>query len=315
MVNDKNVDIVYIGNVHSFRRETVEKCLMANKNVLVEKPFACSVADGEYLMGLAKERNLFIMEGMWTRFFPAVQKAREIAFGTDSDAGILGDVSQVLSDFNFYAPDHEEYPSSFVYQRQLGGGSALLVAPYPLAAATLFFKNPPDSAKVVGQMDEATGVDLQGAMVLNFPPTKATTEDKGAPKLPGSGVALLSFGMACESEETTTIIGTKGRMTIQTPGHCPTKLSVSIKGHGRGDVTGSTIYEYPLPEDTEEIQNSGGYYYPNSAGFCYEAAAVARCIAAGKKEVPQYTLKETILTLKLIEEIQKQLGVKPVGTD
>ena len=186
LVKDTNVEIIYIGNVHSFRRSTVEKCLLANKHVLVEKPFACSVADGEYLIGLAKERNLFIMEGMWTRFFPAVQKAREIAFGTHKeDAGTLGDISKVYSDFNFYAPDHEEYPSSFVYQRKLGGGSALLVAPYPLAAATLFFKNPPDNAKVVGQLDEATGVDLQGAMVLNFPPTKTVTDDKAAPKLPG----------------------------------------------------------------------------------------------------------------------------------
>jgi predicted dehydrogenase len=62
LVNDANVEIVYIGNVHAFRRSTVEMSLMANKHVLVEKPFACSVADGEYLIGLAKERNLFIME-------------------------------------------------------------------------------------------------------------------------------------------------------------------------------------------------------------------------------------------------------------
>jgi predicted dehydrogenase len=62
LVNDVNVEIVYIGNVHAFRRSTVEMALMANKHVLVEKPFACSVADGEYLIGLAKERNLFIME-------------------------------------------------------------------------------------------------------------------------------------------------------------------------------------------------------------------------------------------------------------
>jgi predicted dehydrogenase len=62
MLKDPSVEIVYAGNVHSFRRETGEKCLKANKHVLLEKPFACSVADGEYLMGLAKERNLFIME-------------------------------------------------------------------------------------------------------------------------------------------------------------------------------------------------------------------------------------------------------------
>jgi predicted dehydrogenase len=70
MLKDPRVDIVYVGNVHSLRRSTGEKCLLANKHVLLEKPFACTVADGEYLMNLAKERNLFIMEvrRKWTIF-------------------------------------------------------------------------------------------------------------------------------------------------------------------------------------------------------------------------------------------------------
>jgi dihydrodiol dehydrogenase / D-xylose 1-dehydrogenase (NADP) len=119
----------------------------------------------------------------------------------------------------------------------------------------------------------------------------------------------------CESAEETTIVGTKGRMTIETPCHCPTKLSVELKSHGRGQVGGVEVFDYPLPEDTDQIITAGGFNYPNSVGFVYEAAAVARCIAAGKKEAPQYTLEETLLTLKLIEEIRTQLGVKPVDMD
>jgi dihydrodiol dehydrogenase / D-xylose 1-dehydrogenase (NADP) len=121
--------------------------------------------------------------------------------------------------------------------------------------------------------------------------------------------------MTCESAEVTTIVGTKGRMTIESPGHCPTKLTVNLKAQGRGEVGQSTTFEYPLPKDTEEIAKAGGFNYPNSEGFCYEAAAVARCITAGKTEAPQYTLAETVVNLKLIEEIQQQLGVKPVDAD
>lgn len=184
MLTNPDIDIVYVGNVHSFRRETGEKCLLANKHVLLEKPFACSVADGEYLMGLAKERNLFIMEGMWTRFFPAVQHARNLISGTETEESVIGDISAVFTDFNFYAPDHDEYPTSFIYNRKLGGGASLLVAPYPIAAATMCFKNPPDSVKVVGQVDPGTGVDIQGSMVLSFPPTEKTRKTS-SPKLPG----------------------------------------------------------------------------------------------------------------------------------
>lgn len=62
ILTDDDVDIVYVGNVHSFRREVGEKVLMANKHCLLEKPFACNAKDAEYLIGLAKERNLFLME-------------------------------------------------------------------------------------------------------------------------------------------------------------------------------------------------------------------------------------------------------------
>lgn len=63
LLKDENVDVVYVGNVHAFRRSIGEKCLMANKHTLLEKPFTCSKEDAEYLIGLAKERNLFLMEG------------------------------------------------------------------------------------------------------------------------------------------------------------------------------------------------------------------------------------------------------------
>lgn len=323
MLEDTEVEIVYVGNVHSFRRSTVEKCLLARKHVLVEKPFACSVKDAEYLISLAKEKDRFIMEGMWTRYFPAVQKARDLALGNEKN---LGEIASVFSDFNFNAADSEEYPSSFVYQRKLGGGANLLVGPYPMAAATLFFDGRvPETIKAVGQVDEETGIELQSAVVLSFShtgtkkPLMGSESDEGSriiyPKLPGSGIATLSYGFLCETTEESIVVGSKGRMKIESPGHCPTKLTVELKAKGRGQSAQTIVFEYPLPEDTEEIIGSGGYFYPNSAGFCYEAAAVARCIASGKREAPQFTLKETMINLKIIEEVRNQMGVKGVDED
>lgn len=130
---------------------------------------------------------------MWTRFFPAVEKARTLALGSSTEKPLLGEIGKVFSDFNFNAVDNpEEYPTSFVYQPQLGGGSSLLVAPYPIAAATLFFGSAtPDNVKVVGQVDKETNVDLQAAMVVSFPPksdlqpVRDDTTDEMTPKLPG----------------------------------------------------------------------------------------------------------------------------------
>jgi dihydrodiol dehydrogenase / D-xylose 1-dehydrogenase (NADP) len=309
-----DVDIVYVGNVHSLRRSTGEKCLKANKHVLLEKPLACSVVDAEYLINLAKERNLFLMEGMWTRFFPAIQKSRDICCSDKT----LGELATVYSDFNFCASDTDEYPSSFLYQRKLGGGANLMVGPYPLSAASMYFGGRmPEQIYAVGQVDQEMGVELQVAVVLSYSATgtnKPVMRSSGMvyPKLPGSGVATLSYGMLCETPEETVVVGSKGRMKIHGPGHCPTKLQVELKAEGRGQIGETLNFEYPLPVDTPEIVAAGGFVYPNSAGFCYEAAAVARCIASGKKEAPQFTLDETILNLKIIEQIRDQLGVKPI---
>ncbi len=296
--------------------------LKANKHCLLEKPFTCSLADAQYLISLAKERNLFLMEGMWTRFFPCVEQARRLALGVGSpdEKKMIGEIVQVHSDFNFNASDSEEYPTSFVYTHSLGGGASYLVAPYPIAAATLFFpNNEPDKIKAVGQMDVATGVDLQATILLNFPPTGDVSPalndkdtEESTPKLPGAGAATLSCGILGESEEETVVLGTKGRMKICTPGHCPTKLVVNVKGEGRGNSDGGVVYEYPVPEETEEIQKAGGYFYPNSAGLSYEAAAVARCIAAGKTEAPQYTWSETLTNMRVVDELRSQLDVKPL---
>ena len=73
-----------------------------------------------------------------------------------------------------------------------------------------------------------------------------------------------------------------------------------VKAHGRGKLGEVTEYEYQIPEETETIRTSGGFLYPNSSGFAYEAAVVARFISKGLKEAPQYTLDETLTTMRLI---------------
>ena len=321
LVENSDVDIVYVGNVHSFRRETGEICLNAGKHVLLEKPFTCTVEDAEYLISLAKEKKLFLQEGMWTRFFPVVEQARQIV-----SQGIIGNVVNVTTDFHFNAADSEIYPSSFVYQRKLGGGASLLVAPYPVAHALLFMGSRiPDQIHVVGQVDtDRTGVDLQAVMTLRFDAIQETGDTNNAsngsgstnsPHIPGTGVATVSYGMLGESEEITTVVGTKGRLTIHSPCHCPTSMTVTVKAFGRGQATEKLHYNYPLPKvlDRHNVPNEPmEYFYPNSACFCYEAAAVARCIASGKQCCPQYTLEETMVVQQILEEARRQLKVKSV---
>jgi dihydrodiol dehydrogenase / D-xylose 1-dehydrogenase (NADP) len=276
---------------------------------------------------------------MWTRFFPAVEEARRLIH----EERLLGDVLSVTSDFHFQASDSDEYPTSFLYQHALGGGATFLVAPYPLAMVTAFFPSSSSSSSnnnnankdnsdislenvttttttkihAVGQVDSATGVDLQVAAVVSFTPTSpanATTANStsATPVVPGAGLAMITYGMLGESNEETIVIGTKGRLTIRNPCHCPTRLTIRLKGDGRGQATQEYDLHFPLPDETPEIIEAGGFVYPNSAGFVYEAAAVMRCIASGQVEAPQYTWSDTLWNMARMDEIRWQLGVQPL---
>ena len=104
------------------------------------------------------------MEGMWTRFFPAVENAQKII-----ESGAIGDVVEVHSDFGVSGADLGPYPDAILYKPELGGGVILYVAPYPVAAAIQYLgRGPPSRVAAVGVKDDLTGVDLSCAISLHF---------------------------------------------------------------------------------------------------------------------------------------------------
>lgn len=104
------------------------------------------------------------MEGVWTRFFPAVKKARELI-----DAGVIGDVVEVHSDFGVNGVDLGKYPDDILYEPKLGGGALWYVAPYPVSAAIGYLgRRPPSRIAAAGVMDKLTGVNLSFSISLHF---------------------------------------------------------------------------------------------------------------------------------------------------
>lgn len=116
------------------------------------------------------------MEGMWTRFFPAVVKAQEIV-----KSGAIGKVVAVHADFGFNGADVASYPDHMFYNLNLGGGGLFYVAPYPVAAALQFLgPSRPTRIAAAGVKDALTGVDLSGAISLHFE---------------GKGIASLTYNI------------------------------------------------------------------------------------------------------------------------
>ncbi|KAF9047840.1 hypothetical protein BJ165DRAFT_1468439 [Panaeolus papilionaceus] len=90
LVNDPDIDAVYIPLPHMFHYEWSLKALNAGKHVLVEKPMVNTPEEAARLHDVAREKGLVIMEAMHTRFHPAIQRVKEII-----DSGELGAVTHV----------------------------------------------------------------------------------------------------------------------------------------------------------------------------------------------------------------------------
>lgn len=89
-------DIVYVGNLNTQHFDTVKMMLEHGKHVLCEKPFTMNEKQTRRLFQIARSKNLFLMEAVWSRFFPAYAEARRIM-----DSGEIGDVLFASVDFGF----------------------------------------------------------------------------------------------------------------------------------------------------------------------------------------------------------------------
>lgn len=91
LVADSKVDIIYVATPHSHHFQNTMLCLEAGKHVLCEKAFTVNASQAKKLIEKAKAKNLFLMEAVWTRYFPLSIKVRELI-----TSGAIGTVYRTL---------------------------------------------------------------------------------------------------------------------------------------------------------------------------------------------------------------------------
>jgi predicted dehydrogenase len=134
MVNDPEVDVVYIATPHSHHFEHSILCLNHKKAVLCEKAFAMNSREVNLMIETARKNNTFLMEAFWTMFQPSFKKVMAII-----QSGELGAVKMVRSDFAFNA---EYNPEKRLYNIELGGGSLLDIGIYPIFMSLMALGKP-----------------------------------------------------------------------------------------------------------------------------------------------------------------------------
>lgn len=96
LAQDENVEVVYVGTLNPQHYEVVLLMLENNKHVLCEKPLCMNQRQAAHVLRVAKERKLFLMEAIWSRFFPAYTYLSE-----QVKSGALGEIQEVSVGFGF----------------------------------------------------------------------------------------------------------------------------------------------------------------------------------------------------------------------
>lgn len=219
LVEDPEVDIVYVASPHSEHKRLALLAIAAGKHVLVEKPIAVTAAEAREIRDAAKAKGVFAMEAMWTRYLPqtdAMLKLRE--------QGVLGEIRQVIADFGTRGnPD----PLGRIYNPELAGGALLDLGIYPVWFAQLWLGKP-SSITALGTLT-GTGVDEQTSIILRYP--------NGAQAI--LTTTLLAFTPARGS-----ISGTEARIEVNPWLAVP--AGFELVKPGKGDVRLQFVNDTPL---------------------------------------------------------------------
>jgi len=159
LVKDENIDLIYVSTPNSFHKEHVLLCLNAGKAVICEKPFALNTKEVEEMIQVATEKNVFLMEAMWTRYLPSINKANE--WLTENK---IGKTRMFQGDFGFKSETEEDIR----FNRTLGGGALLDVGIYPISIVSMFFGMQPEHIEARAALTKE-GVDESIWMQLEYP--------------------------------------------------------------------------------------------------------------------------------------------------
>ncbi len=158
LAENPDVDVIYIATPHNLHYENTVLCLNHNKAVLCEKAFAVNSRQVKEMIRLAKEKNVFLMEALWSKFLPHYSKVQQMLRD-----GVLGEVKSMLVNFGFKpAPP---IPAR-LFDPALAGGTMLDIGIYNVFW-TMSVLGKPDIIEA-SMTTAPTGVDGQCAVLFKY---------------------------------------------------------------------------------------------------------------------------------------------------
>lgn len=190
MLNDPNIDIIYIATPHTFHYEYIKKALNAGKHVFCEKAITVNAKQFDEVAQLAKEKHLILMEGFTIYHMPIYKKMQDMIA-----KGKFGEIKMIQINFGSLK-DYD--PKNRFFNKDLAGGALLDIGGYATAFAMSFIEEYPESITTTVKFFE-TGVDEQSGIIL---------------KNSQGQMAVMSLSMRAKQPKRGLVSGTKGYFEI-----------------------------------------------------------------------------------------------------
>ena len=300
LLEDRELDVVYIATPNECHAGDALACIDAGKAVLCEKPMALNAAQALEVAGAARARRVFCMEGLWSRFIPAIVEAREVV-----QSGRLGRIRTLLGSFGYRV---SETPQSRVFHLRSGGGALLDRGVYLLSLAQYFLGNP---QSVHGAwVPSAGGVDVQSSYMLGYA---------------DGAQACLTASLSTQLPNELVICGEAGVLTLQNPFYRASRYALQevrtfdlLAAAPAQAGFGARVKNHPRVQRWRRealfwkgaLRHSRATRRPfNGGGYQFELAEATRCVREGLLETPIMPLNDSIEVARQMDELRRQWGM------
>lgn len=271
LLDDPEVDAVYIATPHPFHAEWAIKAAQAGKHILCEKPATLNRGQAEAVIEAVQVNNVFFLEAFMYRCHPQAAKLVELV----RDKAI-GELRVIEASFAFdQGPNFEGRLQS----NALGGGGILDVGCYPVSMARLLAGAAQDKPfaeplelKGVGHLDETTGVDTWASAVARFD---------------GDIIARLSTGVRLREDNVVRLFGSAGKITVTSP------------WFSYGDVIVETY------DDREKTVMTFGH---DVHLYRHQVEALARHLEDGEAPSPAMSHADTLGNMRTLDWWRRELN-------
>lgn len=237
MINDENVDVVYIATPHNLHHRFLVQALKAGKHVFCEKAITVNDAQLEEAVAIAKEKDLVICDGVTLFHMPLFKKLKEIV-----DSGKIGPVKMVQ--VNFGSCKEYDVTNRF-FSKELAGGALLDIGVYATSFARYFMSSKPDTVLTTANYFE-TGVDETSGIILRNPEGQ---------------MAVMALTMRAKQPKRGVVAGELGYIEVNNyPRGDKATITYTSDGHVETIELGDTAkaLDYEVQDMQDYILNHGG---------------------------------------------------------